>query len=158
MSIVSYYGAILGEESDDLLRNGLKISEKAALLEVISQSRFVSLQLENLGSSEAVTRLENALEYARTTRDKVIICSALDFLAYNIYFMATVTEDSDQFKILADKWRGLLEESEKLYLPISMGLPRHSVLAASHPFAVHFWFSAQYETDAAGKKRGPTEF
>ncbi len=140
-------------ESDNLWNLAVKTSEKAAFLERTAHSRFSMAQSDSeiLGSDLAIAAMEKAVGYAREARDNIVIATALDMLAYNLFFKMTTIEDPDESRTLEGQTRQLLKESSRLYAPFSSGLPPHSLPALATSSPDYYWHLAKLEEDE-GKK------
>src|SRR5438445_3643370 len=151
LGAAAYYSDAAGREkllpkSEDWARKSLEASESAALLEMVA-SRLVLDSFGILGSDKAIATLEKALEYAIETKDKFVISSALDILAYNIYARMLGSENPNEFDTLTKRWRILTRESSEFFSPISEDMPRQTALSVVPPNAEYYWHIAQSETD-----------
>jgi len=142
-------------ESEDLWRAAARTSEKAALLERAIQSRFSMAQYESevLGSDQALDTFQRIVACARETGDNIVISTALDMLAFNIFYKMTTIEDPDESEALEKQWKRLLQESAELYAPFSFGLPPQSLPALSAGSPDYHLHLAKFEIDGKEKRK-----
>ncbi len=122
-----------------------ELSEETALLQLSDQP--LGAELLGVGSDEALTNLKKTLEYARKTRDRLIIGSALDQLAYHTFWKALGTEDPDQRVGLLKGALKYAEEAKQQFSPISFISPRGGKLWVEAPNAEFCLELAALETD-----------
>jgi hypothetical protein len=125
-------------------------SEDSAGLEMLCPVPCAHDLLWGGGSEEALANIEKALEHGRRTRDKFIIGSALDWLAYHTAWTVVRIDDYDE---LAKGDRGVIqyaEEAKRQYSVIAFVSPRADAVwieaIHAHPSVVFF-----RETDLAKK-------
>ena len=142
-------------EAENLWNLAVETSKKAAFLERTAQSRFSMGQsdTEILGSDVAIASMEKGLEYAREAGDSIVITTALDMLAFNIFYKMTTIEDPDESETLEKQWKRLLQESAELYAPFSFGLPPQSLPALSAGSPDYHLHLAKFEIDATEKRK-----
>jgi hypothetical protein len=112
--------------------------EDSARLEMLCPVPCAHDLLWGTGSQEALANLEKALEHARRTRDKFIIGSALDWLAYHTGFSLHPVSytNSDEF---AKGWRALIQYAEE-------AKRQYSVIAFTSPRADAYWIESPHAT------------
>ena len=142
-------------EAENLWNLAVETSKKAAFLERTAQSRFSMGQsdTEILGSDVAIASMEKGLEYAREAGDSIVITTALDMLAFNIFYKMTTIEDPDESEALEKQWKRLLQESAELYAPFSFGLPPQSLPALSAGSPDYHLHLAKFEIDTTEKRK-----
>ncbi len=145
----------LVDQSEALWRKAFDASQTVAMLERAAQSRFSMIQPESeiLGSDVAITADERILEYTRETGDRLLISSALDMLAYNLFYKATNIEDPEESHRLGARWLSLLDESRRVFSPLSVGLPSQSLFALAPGRPEYYWQTAKLERNESERRR-----
>jgi hypothetical protein len=99
-------------------------SEDSARLEMLCPVPCAHDLLWGGGSEEAIANVEKALEHARRTRDKFIIGSALDWLAYHTEWRLNQIDDYDELAKGDRRVIQYAEEAKRQYSVISFTSPR----------------------------------
>jgi len=99
------------------------------------------------GTDDALNNFEKALEYARKTKDRLVIGCALDLLAYHVYWKVLITDDSDEKAKFRKKILQYAEDAKRQYSAISFTSPRGGVNWVEAPYAEYHWLLANSETD-----------
>jgi hypothetical protein len=125
-------------------------SEDSARLEMLCPVPCAHDLLWGGGSEEALANVEKALEHGRRTRDKLIIGSALDWLAYHTAWTVVRIDDYDE---RAKGIRALIqyaEDAKQQYSVISFTSPRTDCAWVE---AIHATVDLEYgrETDLRKK-------
>jgi nucleotide-binding universal stress UspA family protein len=128
-----------------------ELSKEKAMLELLSFAAGLSLYLV-AGTDLALENFEEALEYGRKTKDRLIIGYALDSLAYHTYWRVHATENPDEREKLAKRALQLAQDASHQYSLASFMSPRDGVLWAEAPYAEHYWQLASFETDPTKRR------
>src|SRR5438876_7000331 len=108
---------------------------------------------EVLGSDQALDTFQRIVACARETGDNIVISTALDMLAFNIFYKMTTIEDPDESEALEKQWKRLLQESAELYAPFSFGLLPQSLPALSAGSADYHLYLSKFEIDGTEKRK-----
>ena len=104
-----------------------EVSEDSARLEMLCPVPCAHDLLWGPGSEEALTNVEKAVEHGRRTRDRFIIASALDWLAYHTVWAIYWIDDYDEF---VKRQRAVIryaEDAKRQYSIVSFISPRADV-------------------------------
>ncbi len=99
------------------------------------------------GSDQSLRNLQAALEYGRKTRDKFIIGSAYDWLAWHGFYNAEAVEDPDQ---MVESFRRALDyalAAKQQYSTIRFTSPLWGSLWAEAPYAEYYYDLATFQAD-----------
>ena len=130
LSLFAYYFLDLDERENCLRKaqvywtKAKETSEDSARLEMLCPVPCAHDFLWVAGSQEALSNLEKALEYGRRTRDKFIIGSALDWLAYHTTWIADSNDDRDEVVKIDRTVIQYAEDAKREYSVISFISPR----------------------------------
>jgi hypothetical protein len=105
------------------------------------------------GSEEALTSVNTALENCRRARDRFLIGTALDWLAYHTGWKVFSIDDPDEFAEVRRKVIEYAEEAKRQYSTISFISPRADAFWIEAIYAQGDLFGIRFETDPQ-KKRG----
>ena len=135
----------------ELWRKATEISEEEALIEICSPLGFC---LTLVWSKDEVARvLEKALDYARRTRDRLIVGSILDQLAFVTPWRVDAVEDPGERLELAEKSIHYAEEASFHYSSIAFSIPQSASLIGGHaPYAEHYLRLAGIETERTKRR------
>src|SRR6267143_1136324 len=134
----------------ELWRKAVGISEEEALLEISSPLGFCLTLVWS--KDEGARVLEKALAPGRKTRDRLIIGSIMDQLAFLTPWRVETIEDPGERLELTERSLHYAEEASRHYSSIEFSIPRSASLIWDHvPYAEHHLRLAEYETDP--KKR-----
>ena len=146
------------DEKDNCLRKtqsywskAKETCEDSARLEMLFPAPCAHDLLWGWGSEEALTNVEKALQHARRTRDKLIIGSALDWLAYHTSWALNRIDDYDELGKGQGKVLQYGEDAKRQYSVISFISPRadSAWIEAIHAQLIGvFWL----ETDLAKRQ------
>jgi hypothetical protein len=105
------------------------------------------------GTEEALTSINRALEHCRKAKDRFLIGSALDWLAYHTGWTVHSTDDPDEFAETRRKVIQYAEEAKRQYLSISFISPRADAywIEAIHAEMIDL-FADRFETDPQKKR------
>ena len=133
--------------------NATKLSEETAEIELLNSAPLAVMESLGCGdgTDEALARLQKALVSGRKTKDHVTIGCALDWLAYNTFWKANATEDTDERLKLNEEALHYAIEAKLAYDRILFVTPRAGLFWVEAPYAEYYWKLASYETDP--KKR-----
>jgi len=120
-----------------------ELSERTALLELLSMSRAP----ESWSVDETLMAYQKALDYAKKTRDKLLIGTALDQLAYASFWKALRAEDPDKRLQMTEGALQYAEDANQQFLPICFTSPRGDTLWVGAPHTEYYWILALWETD-----------
>ncbi len=141
------------EKASDYWRKALGFSEEEAILEYSRHP--LGEDLLGVGSEEALATSRKAVEYARKTRDRLSIGSALDKLAYHTTWWQQRPEDVEERKSYVKQALQLAEEARRTYSPLSFVSPRFPLWTEA-PNAGCYRQLSYHETNLS-KKRGLLE-
>ncbi len=136
------------QKSLKLWQEAYKLSEEAALLELLS----IFSELEMIFQSDELPSLfKKALCYAQKTKDRYLIGSALDQLAYATFL--TVSEDPDRILQISQEALQYAEDANNSYSAISFVSPRVGTLWTAAPGCdYHTRLAIMVETDLKKKR------
>jgi len=139
------------QKGQGYLQKAMELSEEAALLELCSTSGGSG---DELGWSfgEILANYEKALGCARKTKDKYLIGTALDWLAYAGVWKAGGTEDPNKRVEFAQTTLQYAEEARHQFSLICFVSPRGDAFWTGAPNAEHYWRLAYWETDLRKKR------
>jgi hypothetical protein len=130
-----------------------KLSEETAEIELLNSAPLAVMESLGWGegTDETLGRFQKALESGRKTKDNIIMGCALDWLAYNTFWKANATEDTDKRIKLNEEALHYAIEAKLAYGRILFVTPRAGLFWVEAPYAEYYWKLASYETDP--KKR-----
>lgn len=122
-----------------------ELSKETAAFELLSDLALTGVEMGEEGSDEALKNFEEALEYGRKTRDKIVIGSALAMLAYHTLFK-TFSEPEETARLME---RGLqyAEEARYHYSQISFTSVSKGAGWVECPYPEYYMTAASIETD-----------
>lgn len=130
-----------------------ELSEDTAYIELLNS--FALIALESLGwewgTDTTLTNFSKALKHGRKTKDRLIIGSALDWLAFHTLFKAEACETREEMVDLFEKALHNAEDAKQQYSPISFISPLWGALWTEAPYAMYHWYLAIYEPDPERK-------
>jgi len=130
----------------------LEPSEETALIELLSAQGFASINWGE-GTDKALTDFEKALEYALKTKDKFVVGTALDCLAYHTHWRAIATEDPSEREELFRKALQHAEDAKHHYSLVSFIGPARGVLWVEAPYADYYFSLMRFvETDLTKRR------
>jgi len=133
------------QKSQDYWHKANEFSEEAALLELLSVSDY---SLADFLSVDAILELyEKALGCAEKTKDKYLIGTAMDMLAYANFWKASGVEDPDKRMETYRKALQYAEDANHQFSSISYVSPRNCSLWTGAPHAEYCQELALWETD-----------
>jgi tetratricopeptide (TPR) repeat protein len=130
LSLFAYYFLDLNEKGSCVRKaqgywsKAKEASEDAAMLEMLFPIACAHDLLWGFGTQEIITSLKKALEHARSTRDKLIIGSASDWLAYHTGWSLHLIDDYDRRAERAKTVFQYAEDAKRQYSVISFISPR----------------------------------
>jgi len=129
----------------DYWQKANELSEEAALLELLSVSTYV---LAGFLSVDKILMLyQKALDCAEKTKDKYLIGTAMDMLAYANFWKASGIEDPDKRMEIYRKALQYAEDAKHQFSSISYVSPRSCSLWTGAPDAEYHQELALWETD-----------
>jgi hypothetical protein len=134
------------QKSNNYWKKAIEFSEEAAHLALLSFLGGPSSDW-GWGSEKSIKYYEKSLEYAKRTKDKLLIGCAFDYLALHMIWRAYTFEDPRERDDLANKTLKYAEEATCQYKPISFISPRTGVLWVEAPYAEHLLELAYNEAD-----------
>jgi tetratricopeptide (TPR) repeat protein len=135
-------------KSIEYWQKALSLSEEAALLELLT----IPGGSERWNTDEMLKHHERALVCARKTRDKHLIGTALDKLAYASFWKAVGIEDPDKRVETFQRALKYAEDAKQQFSAISYASPRGDTLWAGAPRTEYYWIQAIWETDAENRR------
>jgi len=126
-----------------------ELSEETALLELLSVSTYILAGF--LSVDEILVLYQKALDCAEKTKDKYMIGTAMDMLAYANFWKASRIEDPDKRMEIYRKALQYAEDATHQFSSISYVSPRSCSLWTRAPHAEYYQELALWETDL--KKR-----
>jgi hypothetical protein len=126
-----------------------ELSEETAFLELLS---VFGGEIFVWTVDEILVRYEKALNCAEKTRDKYLIGTALDRLAYATFWKNVGTEDPDKRLEIAQRALQYAEDARHHFSTISYVSSRHGVLWTGAPYAEHYWMLATWQTDLSERR------
>ena len=150
-SAYTYYFTELAEKEEGYKKTkaywkkATELSEETAVVELLSDLALTGVSTSEEGSDEALKAFEEALEFGRKTRDKLVIGSALAMLAYNTWWKRS--DYPDETTRLLQRGLQYAEEAQHLYSQISFTSVSKGVAWVVYPYSEHYDRSAQIETD-----------
>jgi len=125
-----------------------ELSEEDALLALLS----VSEPGDIWSVDEIITNYEKALGCAKKTKDRLLIGTALDLLAYATFWKSMGTEDPDKRVDILQRALQYAEDANHQFSLISFASPRGGALWTGAPHAEYYWTLAQFETNARKRR------
>ena len=130
----------------------LEPSEETALIELLSAQGFASIDWGE-GTDKSLADFGKALEYALKTKDKFVVGTALDCLAYHTHWRAIATEDPGEREELFRKALQHAEDAKHHYSLVSFIGPARGVLWVEAPYADHYFSLMRHvETDLTKRR------
>ncbi|MFQ5758586.1 MAG: hypothetical protein ACE5IF_02785, partial [Candidatus Bathyarchaeia archaeon] len=136
------------QKSLDYWQKASELSEETALLEVLSMSG----QGLDWSIDEMMVHYDKALGCAKKTKDKYLIGTALDWLAYAAWWKSMGIEDPDKRKESHQKALKYAEDAKHLFSSISFISPRGGALWIGAPNADYYSIVGYWETDLRKKR------
>jgi tetratricopeptide (TPR) repeat protein len=96
-----------------------RICQEAALSGLLSSTPDALPQFWGIGTEKALEYLKTGMKYARKTKDRFATGCALDWLAFNLYWRATICEDPEEKSRLLEEALKSAHDAKLQYLPIS---------------------------------------
>lgn len=157
---VNSYAIFFGDE-EDRKEDLEKAKEYAGKAEALSKEAFLLESLTILerpgldggeGTDQALRKFENALEYSKKTRDKFLIGSASDHLAYHMAWKGRSSEDPDERVECVNKALEYAKGAKDQFSRISFISPGHGFFWSEEPDAEYFLLLSYFETDIDKKR------
>jgi tetratricopeptide (TPR) repeat protein len=143
------------DEKEGYYKKGLEywqkateLSEEAAFLELLS---FYGESL-NWSYDDLLVQYDKALGYAKRTKDKYLIGTALDVLAYATSWKCSGIEDPDKRLEFLQKALQYAEGTNHQFSSISFISPRGSGFCVESAIAEYYWTLARWENDLSRKR------
>jgi hypothetical protein len=136
------------QKSYDYWQKASELSEEAALLELLSVSDTLNWNV----TDSLVHLYEKALGCAKKTKDKYLIGTALDILAFASFMKSLGTDDPDKVVEYAQKALKCAEDAKQQLSSISFVSPRIGALWMGAPHAEYHWVLANWETDLSKRR------
>lgn len=95
------------------------ICEEGALAGLLESVPVAPPQFWGIGTDKAVKNLIKGLEYAKKTKDRFAMGCASDWLAFNVYWKATMCANADEASRLYAEALKFAHDAKLNYLPIS---------------------------------------
>ena len=134
------------------LQKAIELSEETAFLALAGTSGGTGDET-GLSIDDLQAHFEKALGYAKKTKDKYLIGTALDWLTYATAWKSLQTEDPDKRLEIRQRALQYAEEAKHQFSPISFVSPRGDQFWTEAPHAQsYFQLASLWETDP-GKKR-----
>jgi hypothetical protein len=139
------------QKGQGYLQKAIELSEEAALLALAGTSGGTGDET-GLNYDDIGVYFEKALGYAKKTKDKYLIGTALDWLTYATLWKTLQTDDPD--KRLETRQRALqyAEDAKHQFSPISFVSPRGDACWTEAPYAELLWQESFDETDPRKKR------
>jgi len=140
------------QKGQGYLQKASKLSEEATLLALSSTSGGSG---DELGWSidEILVNYEKALDYAKKTKDRYLIGTALDWLTYAAGWKSGLVEDPDKRLEFRQRALQYAEDAKHQFSSISFVSPRGDLLWTGAPHAQHYTQAAIFwETDPQKKR------
>jgi tetratricopeptide (TPR) repeat protein len=135
------------EKAEEYWLKAVGISEEVAFVELSStQTGYCRW---GVGTEKTELDLERALEYAKMTRDRFIIGSAFDWMAYHVSHRARTFEDPIERRDCLSRALRYAEEARRNYSTIAYVSLRAGLLWVESPYVEHYWSLGIVERDPA---------
>jgi hypothetical protein len=158
LSLLAYYFVDL-DERDSVVRKAQQYWSKAKATcedsagpEMLSPVQCAHDLLWGEASEEALTSINRALENSRKAKDRFLIGSALDWLAYHTGWTVYSTDDPDEFVEVRRKVIQYAEEAKRQYSTVSFISPRADAFWIEVIHAEPSLFELRFETDSQKKR------
>ena len=116
------------------LQKAIELSEETALL-ALAGTPGVTGDETGLSIDDMLVHFEKALGYAKKTKDKYLIGTALDWLTYATGWKSILIEDPDKRLEVSQRALQYAEDAKHQFSPISFVSPRGDVLWTEAPHA-----------------------
>jgi tetratricopeptide (TPR) repeat protein len=136
----------------DYWQKATELSEETAFLELLS---FCGESLD-WSFDDILVQYDKALGYAKKAKDRLLIGTALDQLAFAANWKRTGIEDADKRREFLQKALQYAEDTKHQFSPISFVSPRTGAFWTGSPNAEYHAYLASWETDL-GKRRNLLE-
>jgi GNAT superfamily N-acetyltransferase len=137
----------LRQKGQGYLRKGWELSEEATLL-TLASTPGVTGDETGLMIDEMQEHFEKALRYAKKTKDKYLVGTALDWLTYATGWKSMVIDDPDERHELFQRTLQYAEDTEHQFSSISFVSPRGDVFWTGDPYPQYYYArSFLFETD-----------
>jgi hypothetical protein len=139
------------QKGQGYLQKAIELSEETALLALAGTSGGTS---DETGCSmdDMLVHFEKALGYAKKTKDKYLIGTALDWLTYATGWKSFQIEDPDKGLEISQRAMQYAEDAKHQFSPISFVSPRGDQLWTEAPHVEHYVVEARFETDPRKKR------
>jgi hypothetical protein len=154
LSVFAWYFASDMDEKDRYYRKGLGYWQKAT--ELSAETAFLELlsmpsEGLNWNMDEMLVQFSKALDYAKKTKDKYLIGTALQWLAYITGWARTNVEDPDKIREVREEILRYTTDAAKQFSLVSYVSP-FPVNWSGAPYASYYWGLAFGETDLRKKR------
>jgi len=136
------------QKSLDYWQKAIELSEEAALLEVLS----IPGGSPDWNVDEMLVHYEKALDCAKKTKDKYLIGTALDWLAYAASWKSMGIEDPDKRVESQEKALQYAEDAKHQFSSISFISPRGAAFWVGGPNADYYSLVGYWETNLKKKR------
>jgi hypothetical protein len=138
----------LTQKAKDYLDKAIKLSEKNALLELVC---IPNSPMFDIG--ETIVYYEKALEFVRETRDRFLVGSAMDILAYCYFWKSLAMNDPAKKAEIAEDALQMIDDSKLQFLPLSYVSPRGGAGWSGQAYAEYHLELATGETDLERRRK-----
>jgi hypothetical protein len=139
------------QKGQGYLQKAIELSEEAALLALAGTSGG-SGDETGLTIDDMLVHFEKALGYAKKTKDKYLIGTALDWLTYATAWESSLTEDPDKRLEVRQRALQYAEDAKHQFSSILFVSPRGDYLWTEAPHAENCNQEASRETDPRKKR------
>ncbi|MGA2768751.1 MAG: hypothetical protein ABSF24_10620 [Candidatus Bathyarchaeia archaeon] len=141
----------LRQKGQGYLQKAIELSEETALL-ALAGTPGVTGDETGLSIDDMLVHFEKALGYAKKTKDKYLIGTALDWLTYAAGWKSMLIEDPDKRLEAGQRALQYAEDAKHQFSSISFVSPRGDVLWTEAPHAQLYMQKALFETDSRKKR------
>ena len=134
------------------LRKAIELSEETALLALAGTSGGTGDET-GLSVDDIAVQFEKALGYAKRTKDKYLIGTALDWLTYATGWKFSLIEDPDKRLEIGQRAMQYAEDAKHQFSLISFVSPRGDVFWTEAPRAQYYFIEASFWKPDLRKKR-----
>jgi tetratricopeptide (TPR) repeat protein len=139
------------QKGQGYLQKAIELSEETALLALAGTSGGTGDET-GLSMDDMLVHFEKALGYAKITKDKYLIGTALDWLTYGTEWKSFQIEDPDKGLEISQRAMQYAEDAKHQFSPISFVSPRGDQLWTEAPHVEHYVVEARFETDPRKKR------
>ncbi len=139
------------QKGQGYLQKAIELSEETALLALAGTSGVTGDE-SGLSIDDMLVHFEKALGYAKKTKDKYLIGTALDWLTYATGWNSMLVEDPDKRLEVRQRALQYAEDAKHQFSSISFVSPRGDVLWTEAPHAQLYMRNAFFETDPRKKR------